>query len=218
MSLLGACSQLRKILGTSQVLLAVTTLLPPLWLMDQPRWQGAPEDEHRPIFPHCSFLAAVGVLAYCFCFVSPTVAILCQTRNHSEPSTSSKHTSGSATLTCMLTTMVVNPKSFFSWAVFHGKSQLEVEVVGIGGHSRRQMMSCLLEQSSNSLIVVIELVVMLLGYKTQNLLTRAAQRHQGRCWAWIFCLEVLLQPAEGHHSHFACVLFQGVAVVASVSS
>lgn len=79
-------------------------------------------------------------------------------------------------------------------------------------------MSCLLEWSSNSLIAVIELVVMLLGYKPRNLLTRAARIHQGRCWAWVFCLEVLLQPAEGQQSHVAYVLFQGFAVVASLSS
>ena len=102
--------------------------------------------------------------------------------------------------------------------VLHGKSQLKVEVVSIGGRSRQQMMSCLFEQSSNSLIAVIEPVMMLLGYK--NLLTRTAQRHQSRCWAWIFPLEVLLQPAEGRQSHFTCgALFQGFAIlVASLSS
>lgn len=96
--------------------------------------------------------------------------------------------------------------------VLHDKSQLKVVVVGIGGHSRQQ---------KNSLIAVIEPVMMLQsGYKTQSLLTRAAQRHQGRFWSWIFPVEVLLKPAEGQQSHFTCgTSFQGFTVlVASLSS
>lgn len=76
------------------------------------------------------------------------------------------------------------------------------------------MRSCLFKQSSNSLIAVIKTVMMLLGYKPKSLLTRAAQRHQGRCSAWNFPLEVLLQPAEGHQSHFTCgALFPGFAIL-----
>lgn len=45
-------------------------------------------------------------------------------------------------------------------------------IVGSEGHSRQWMMSCLIlpEQSSNSLIAIIKLVMMLFGYKPESLL------------------------------------------------
>ena len=112
MAWLGACSQLGEILGASQMLLAATTFLPPMWLVDQPRQQGAPEEGHRPMFSHWH-LTAVETLAHWFCFISPTVAILCQIRNHFEPYTSSKHASYSPAFTCSLTRMALNPRSSF---------------------------------------------------------------------------------------------------------
>lgn len=86
---LWACIQLGEISGASQMLSAVTSCLPPMGLSGQPRWQGAPEEGHRPIFPHWYL---VETLTHWFCFIWPNVAILCQTRNHFEPYTLSKHT------------------------------------------------------------------------------------------------------------------------------
>lgn len=109
---------MREISGASQVPSAATSCLPPMGLSGQPRWQGAPQEEHRPIFPHWCL---VENLAHWFCFIWPNVAILCQTRNRFEPYTSSKHTSYSPAFTCSLTRMVLNPKSFL-WCILSGPS------------------------------------------------------------------------------------------------